>query len=235
MHNMASKREIRIAYHLADIRNLKSIQAHGLFSTRRLVELSTNLDRSTLRQHRPEGKYLDFGAFIRDQSNMRRKSLVRALRSGVTPEEWLELLNSKVFFWLDLNRLNGHRAACKSQKQVVLAIDAGRMLDQYAALASVSPIDSGHAMRTAVPRNFTTFVPYQKWVESGWDSEQVPGVSRRRQALRPAELAVAGQVPDIARFVIGSVYLDASEPLTEHHIATEARVASKEWHQFSSK
>lgn len=228
MHKTGSKREIRIAYHLADIRNLKSIQAHGLLSTQRLVELSTNVDRSMLRQHRPEGTYLDVGAFIRDQSNMQRKSIERALRSGVTPEDWFELLNSKVFFWLDLDRLNCHRAACKNQKQVVLAIDAHRMLDEYAPLASVSPINSGHAMRTAVPRNLSTFVPYKKWVESGWDSEQVPGVSRRRGALWPAELAVTGHIPDIARFVVGSVYLDASEPLTERHITTEARVASNE-------
>jgi hypothetical protein len=228
MHNMASKREIRIAYHLVDIRNLKSIQAHGLLSTQSLVQRSTNVDRAILRQHRPEGKYLDFGAFIRDQSNMQRKSLERVLRSGVTPEDWFELLNSKVFFWLDLNRLNCHRAACKSQKQAALAIDARRMLDEYAPLASVSPINSGHAIRNAAPRNLSTFVPYKKWVESGWDSEKVPGVSRRPGTLRPAELAITGQIPDIARFVIGTVFLDASEPLTERHIATEARVSSND-------
>jgi hypothetical protein len=225
---MASKREIRIAYHLVDIRNWKSIQAQGLLSTQRLVELSTNVDRSMLRQHRPNGEYLDFGAFIRDQSPMPRKSIERALRSGVTPEDWFELLNSKVFFWLDLNRLNRHRAACKSQKQVVLAIDAGRMLEQYSPFASVSPINSGNAMRAAVPRNLTTFVPYEKWVESGWDSEQVPGISRRSRSSWPAELTITGEIPDIARFVIGSVYLDAGERLTERHITTAARVASNE-------
>ncbi|GAB3427555.1 hypothetical protein NX773_14410 [Massilia solisilvae] len=227
MHDVASKREIRIAYHLVDIRNLKSIQAHGLLSTQRLVELSTNVNRSMLRQHRPEEMHLDFGAFIRDQSTMQRKSIERALRSGVTPEDWFELLNSKVFFWLDLDSLNCHRAACKNQKQVVLAIDVRRMLDEYAPLASVSPINSGHAMRSAAPRNLSTFVPYEKWVESGWDSEQVPGISRRG-SLWPAELAITGQIPDIARFVIGSVYWDASEALTERHIATQARVASNE-------
>jgi hypothetical protein len=164
--NVASKREIRIVYHLVDIRNWKSIQAKGLLSTQRLVELSTNVDRSMLRRHRPDGEYLDFGAFIRDQSPMPRKSIERALRSGVTPEDWFELLNSKVFFWLDLNRLNRHRAACKSQKQVVLAIDAGRMLEQYSPFASVSPIISGNAMRAAVHRNLTTFVPYENGLKA---------------------------------------------------------------------
>jgi hypothetical protein len=133
-----------------------------------------------------------------------------------------------VFFWLDLNRLNRHRVACKSQKQVVLAIDAGRMLDEYSRFASVSPINSGNAVRAAAPRNLTTFVPYEKWVESGWDSEQVPGVSRRSRSSWPAELTITGEIPDIARFVIGSVYLDAGEQLTERHITTAARVASNE-------
>jgi hypothetical protein len=235
MHDIASKREIRIAYHLADIRNLKSIQAHGLLSTQRLVELSANADRSILRRHRPEEKYLDFGSFIGGQGNMQRKSLKRALRSGLAPEDWFELLNSKVFFWLDLNRLNCHRAARKRQKQVVLAIDARRMLDEYAPLASVTPINSSHAMRTMAPGNLSTFVPYKKWLESGWDSEQVPGISSRPKTWWPAELAITGQIPDIARFVIGSVYLDASEQITERHIATQARVLGNERNQFSSK
>lgn len=225
---MASKREIRIAYHLVDIRNWKSIQAQGLLSTERLVELSTNADAASLRQHRPKGAYLDVGAYIRDQSPMPRKSIERALRSGLTPEDWFELLNSKVFFWLDLKRLNRHRAACKSQKQVVLAIDAGRMLEEYATQASVSPINTGNAMRAATPRNLTTFVSYRDWVESGWDSEQVPGLSRRSRSLWPAELTITGAIPDIARFIIGSVYLDGDEELTERHIATVARIAGNE-------
>lgn len=225
---MAAKREIRIAYHLVDLRNWKSIQARGLLSTQRLVALSSGADASLLRRHRPRGQYLDVGAHIRDQSPMPRSAIERALRSGVTPEDWFELLNSKVFFWLDLKRLNRHRAACKSQKQVVLAIDAGRMLEHYAAVASVSPINSGNAMHAARPRNASTFVPYAAWVASGWDSEQVPGAVRRPRSLRPAELTVTGAIPDIARYIIGSVYLDASEPLTEQHIATAARLASDE-------
>lgn len=223
---MASQREIRVAYHLVDIRNWKSIQAQGLLSTQGLVELSTNVDRSILRQHRPDEKYVDFGAFIRDQSAMPREALERALRSGVTPEDWFELLNSKVFFWLDLNRLNRHRISCRSQKQVVLAIDAGRMLEEYSSFASVSPISSGNAMHDEVPRNLTTFVPYEKWVETGWDSEQVPGMARRSRSLLPAELTITAGIPDIARFVIGSVYLDAGEQLTERHIITAARLVS---------
>jgi hypothetical protein len=213
---------------MIDIRNLKSVQAHGLLSTQKLAERSSNVDRSMLRQHRHKELYLDFGAFIRDQGGMQRKSIARALRSGVTPEDWFELLNSKVFFWLDLDRLNWHRQACNSESQVVLAIDAGRMLERYASVASVSPINPGYAMRTAAPRNHTTFVPYSKWVESGWESEEVPGASRRSRGLWPAELAITGQIPDIAQFVIGSVYMDASVPLTEQHIATSARLESNE-------
>ncbi|MGZ5198708.1 MAG: DUF7002 family protein [Telluria sp.] len=225
---MASPREIRVAYHLVDIRNWKSIQAQGLLSTRRLVELSTNVERSMLRQHRLTGEYLDCGAYIRAQGAISRKSLARALRSGVTPEDWFELLNSKVFFWLDLDRLNHYRAACKSEKQVVLALDAGRMLEEYAPFASVSPISLGNAMRAAAPRNLTTFVPYDRWVESGWDCEQVPGLSRRPRSLWPTELTITGDIPDIARFVIGSAYLDASEQLTERHLTTAARAGRSE-------
>lgn len=222
-----AKREIRVAYHLVDIRNWKSIQRMGLLSTQRLAQLSVDTDREMLRQHRPRGAYLEIGAHIRDQSPMPPKMLERALRSGVTPAEWYELLNSKVFFWLDLERLNRHRMACKSSKQVVLAIDAGRLLDAYGDIASVSPINSGNAMRAAAPRNFTTFVPYWDWVESGWDKEIVPGGSRRPRSLKPVELTIIGGIPDLGKYVIGSVYLDPEEMLTAEHIPTPGRLSEQ--------
>lgn len=232
---MAAKREIRIAYHVADIRNWKSIEVHGLLSSQSLVERSSNVDRSVLRRHRPDKVYLDCGAFIRDQSAMPRNSIKRALRSGVTPEDWFELLNSKVFFWLDLKRLNLYRAACKSEKQVVLAIDAGRLLEAYASVASVSPIESGNAVPAAAPRNLTTFVAHEKWVENGWDSEEVPGVLRRPRSLWPTELSITGEIPDIARFIIGSVYMDAGEQLTTRHLTTSAQAAGNEGDQSNGK
>lgn len=201
---MASAREIKIAYHLADLRNWASIQARGLLSTQRLLELSDGADRALLRQHRPLGLTFANGAHIRDQSPMPIKSIQKALRSGVTPEDWFELLNSKIFFWLDPERLDRHRAACKNHAQIVLKIDATRLLAEYAPIASVSPINSGNAMRAAAPRNYSTFVPYEQWIESGWDKEDVPGTPRRPRNHRPVELAITGAIPNITHFIMST-------------------------------
>lgn len=213
---MLSKREIRIAYHLVDIRNWKSIQSHGLLSTQILVERSTNVDRSMLQKHRTQGMYLDFGTFIRDQGP--------APGSEAGSADCLQVVNSMVYFWLDLGRLNRDRLVCRSHKQVVLAIDAGRLLDEYSRFASVTAIATGEAMRSTLRRNQSVFVPYEKWVQSGWHGEQAPDVSSGPRDVWPTELTITGGVPDIMRFVIGSVYLDADEPLSGRHIATAARM-----------
>ena len=67
-------------------------------------------------------------------------ALMRCLRSGLTPEDWFELLNSKVFFWLDPKRLNRQRLACSASPQVTLAVDASSLLMKYSGLATVTPI-----------------------------------------------------------------------------------------------
>jgi hypothetical protein len=206
---------IETAYHLIDAGNLPSIRNHGLMSARRLMQVYEANNGAASRSHRPASRRLSPGVLIRDQRPMPPRALISCLRSGLTPEDWFELLNSKVFFWLDPERLNRQRLACGTAPQVAFVVNASRLLMKYSTLATVTPINTGNALRKAAPRNLTTFVPYQRWLVDGWSYEQVPGVRHRTKSHRPVELTIDEAVPDIMDYVVTVVALRAGETLAK--------------------
>ncbi len=206
-------RGITTVYHLVDAGNWPSVQKLGLMSAARLMAASGEVKDNTPRHHRPVAQRLASGILIRNQKPMPPAALARCLKSGLVPEDWFELLNSKVFFWLDIERLNRQRHACKDAPQIALVIDAARLLSNYSTVATVAPINTGNAMRAAVPRNRTTFVPYERWVVDGWNHEVIPGAPRRPANHRPVELTIDDAVPDIMEYVVSVVALRADEGL----------------------
>jgi hypothetical protein len=93
---------------LAEAANWPSIQQHGLLSTRVLLDRigAHGSNRTAFEQeHRPNRAILATGLVIRDQKPAPPAALERCL-VGITPSQWYELLNSKVFFWFDLERFN---------------------------------------------------------------------------------------------------------------------------------
>jgi hypothetical protein len=226
---MASQRTIRTAYHLVDERNWTSIQAHGLLSTKQLAAAS-GYDLGQLRLHRAKGLILSSGIRIRDQSPMPPAVLGKYLRDGLSPEDWYDLLNSKVFFWLDPDRLNRQRRACGAAPQRVLVIDAARMLDKHGSRAAVTPINTGNAMRAAAPRGLSTFVPWARWTSDGWEFEKAGRAASRPANHKPVELTIEDAVEDILDHVVEMIPLGAGETLgADNHVVgipTRMRVSS---------
>jgi hypothetical protein len=218
---MATQRTIRTAYHLVDERNWSSIQAHGLLSTKRLAAAS-GYDLQQLRLHRARGLILPSGIRIRDQSPMPPAVLGKYLQDGLSPEDWYDLLNSKVFFWLDPDRLNRQRSACGDAPQRVLVIDAVRMLEKHGGRAAVTPINTGNAMRAAAPRGLSTFVPWVRWTSDGWESEKVGRTAGRPANHKPVELTIEDGVEDIMDHVIEMIPIGAGQTLGANN-----RVAGK--------
>lgn len=192
-------------FHLAEEANFPSIQRHGLLSTSALLDLAgiQGKERFRLeRRQRPTLIKLANGAYLRDQKPMPPQALASCL-IGMEPVDWYRLINSKVFFWMDSDRLNRQRRACEPRPQIVMVVETKRLLDRYAEMASLSPINSGNARRKPALRGRSTFVPYARWSESGWDSEAAGvGVRWRPRTHRPVELTVDGAVPDIMELVI---------------------------------
>src|SRR5919109_2089708 len=121
-------------FHLAEAANWQSIQQHGLLSTSALLDLAGVRGEKGARfkrEHRPTHTELPNGVQVRDQKPMPPRALARCL-IGMSPAEWYQLINSKVFFWLDPDRLDRQRRACEPRPQVLLVVDTQRLLPRHA-------------------------------------------------------------------------------------------------------
>jgi hypothetical protein len=201
-------------YHLAEASNWLSIQRYGLLSASKLLDLAGVLgaEREQLeRRQRLEHTELPNGVQIRDQRPMPPAGLEVCL-VGMTPAEWYGLINARIFFWLDPDRLNRQRAACEPRAQVVLSIDTSGLVATYSGQLEVTPINTGNARRRPARRGAATFVPYAAWVESAWASETAAlGTHERSRSVPPAELTVVDSVPDVMRFVVAVFELAAGQ------------------------
>lgn len=209
----------RRIYHLAEAANWPSIQRDGLLCASRLVAAArlTRARREALqRTQRLEHTLLPNGVHIRDQRPMPPAALERCLHD-MRPADWYALLNARVFFWLDPERLNRQRAACAQRPQVVLAVDTAALVAAYAQRIALTPINTGNARRKAARRGAATFVPLALWLESGWASEAAAlGTALRKTSHQPVELTVLDAVPDVMRFVVGVVPLASGQPFAAH-------------------
>ncbi len=205
--------------HLAESANWLSIQQHGLLSTSALLDLAEvhgNKRTQFERLQRLAHTELPNGVHVRDQKPMPSQSLAQCL-IGMAPEEWYQLINSKVFFWLDHNRLNRQRRACEPRPQVVLVVDTQRLLARHAEKVALSPFNTGNTRRKPAARGRSTFVPHAVWSESGWFSEAAGlGTRARAGSHRPVELTVDGAIPDIMGMVVRVCWLRPGESFRGH-------------------
>ena len=203
-------------YHLTQVENWPSIEQHGLLSTQALLDLAglKGKEREHVEhQHRAKSIVLPNGVVISDQKPMPPTALARCLHS-LTPEQWYALLNSKVFFWLDTERLSRLRRVYRTQPQILIGIDTEQLLARHAEQIALTPINTGNARRQPAQRGLCTFVPYETWLASGWTSETEALQTRPRlRSHPPAELTVAYAVPNVMDFVVDVRRLEAGELL----------------------
>ena len=151
---------------MAEDESWESIRKHELLSTSALLdkfEVEGEERFAIESTRRPEivrvGHPEHGVALVRDNKPMQEKSLEKCL-VGMTPREWYEHLNRRVFFWAEWKRLLkllGARAY-KDRPHLVLEVDTAELLDRHAERVSLSPINSGatFAMSPA-PRGPDTF------------------------------------------------------------------------------
>jgi hypothetical protein len=206
---MPRQRSIHTIYHLADERNWLSIQKHGLLSSALMLK-KHGLDK-WISCHRTENLQLPDYTIIRDQRPMPPTALSRCLAQGLTPNDWYALLNQRIFFWIALERLHRQRQACNTP-QYILTIDTERLLAKHAWHAAVTPFNTGNAKRAAARRGAASFVPYDTWLNSGWDSEAIAlGTKPRPLNHKPVEFTITDAVPDIFNFIIDVQRLEPDE------------------------
>jgi hypothetical protein len=138
-------------YHMAENGTWESIRKHGLLSTSALLDRFEIEDEqrfaieSTRRPEIVRMEHPEHGvALVRDNKPMQEKALKRCLLE-MTPREWYEHLNRRVFFWVERKRLLkllGARAY-RDRPHLVLEVETAGLLERHAEGVSLSPINSG--------------------------------------------------------------------------------------------
>ena len=189
---------------MADDGTWPSIASHGLMSTRALVNLfdpPEDIRRSLLEQVRRTSTTLNHPSYgtvvVRDQGPL--KFLDRCLTTGTTPQDFLNELNGRVFFWLSRDRLerllNGRRY--RSRPQTVIHVDTKRLLRVYGDRVQLAPYNTGSMHVPSAPkRGADVFVDLNAYPYETWRKKR----GARGDAV--VELTVPDAVPDIADLVI---------------------------------
>lgn len=156
-------------YHLTAPENIPQIiKQRKLFSTQYLVNQST-LSQSErvdfLRSKRSGHKKIivdGIEVFIRDQDPISMKSLAKATTELNSPEDFLEILNERVFFWPTIKDLNIHFKRYEGEKPTILRFSTSDIISlntdpEFCFLNSGAPRCIAHYGGKPAPRNRHTF------------------------------------------------------------------------------
>jgi hypothetical protein len=191
-------------YHMAEADAWEGIQRHGLLSTTALLDLfevEGAARREVESYHRPASVTLRHPvhgmAVVRDQKPMDDNGLTRALIDGTTPQEWYELLNRHVFFWLRKERLERllTARAYRDRTHAVLTLRTEGLVSRHAERIRLSPINSGATKPMPAPRGRATFSAIEEYAFDVWRA-------KRGQRDAVVELAVEYSVPDAKDLVV---------------------------------
>ena len=179
--------------HYAEAGAHRSIRARGLLPA---ATLAPHLD---LAAPRPHPVVLPGDAVLSDNSPLLGPGLSRCLTGGLTPEDWLRILNDRVFLWADDRDSAGFvRARLRLGRPTErLTFDTERLLAPVWARAEITPINSGSAIRRPAPRGRETFAPL-----AGLDYEAWRRARPTKGLDRVREVAVPGGIPDAGAALI---------------------------------
>ncbi|WP_407528489.1 DUF7002 family protein [Methylobacterium oryzisoli] len=189
-------------WHMAEAGSWASIRANGLLSTRALLDLygvAGAAREAILSRRRPDSVTLRRAglpdAVVRDQKPMSDAGLRACLDDGLTPAQWYEILNEKVFFWPSRERLRRLLAAraYRGTPHLVLTLRTASLVAAHRDRVLMSPINSGATIMRPQRRGYATFRTIADY----------PVAERRRRAADAvAEVVVRDGVPDVADHVL---------------------------------
>lgn len=188
-------------YHLTFAANATGIVRDGLRTAAELLA-AAGMDAESANGHRRGRVLLPTGTWLRDQRPMPPAALARCLDPPLTPDDWYRLINARVFFWPDRDRLIRHWAVSRGTPMICYTVQTARLAERHAAAIELSPFNSGSAMRRAARRGHRSFVPLADWCDSRWAAEAAPDTAPRAKSHKPAELTVHGPIPDFMSFVV---------------------------------
>lgn len=197
-------------YHMAEGDSWPGIQRHGLLCTEALLELfeqppekrhailARQRSESFVITHRTHGR-----ATIRDQKPLNRSKLEGCLQD-CSFRDWLNMLNSRVFFWLSEDRLQTLMCAREycAKTHLVVILDTLRLSTDFQTSITLAAMNTGNTRPYAHPRGLSTFRRMADY----------PFKERLRRGLyyTVVELAVDGGVHNIIDYVIRAAEMRCS-------------------------
>ncbi len=191
-------------YHLTDRDALDGIDRHGLLPTSDLLTLfgvhgaartiveGERRAAPVILRHAVHGT-----ATISDNSPLSIKALAACLDDGLTPVDWLRLLNARVFFWSDarsLERLAGAKGN-RGRDRVALVLDTLSLARAHHATMELCAINAGATIRRAARRGRATFTPLGAYDLKTWRT-----LRGGKDTIR--EVTVCGPVTDARQHIV---------------------------------
>lgn len=197
-------RKFPVLYHMAEDGTWPAIKTHGLLSTTALVdlfepdestrvEILTQVRRSSVTLEHPQHGI----AVVRDQRPL--KFLDQCLLPDTTPQQFLDALNGRVFFWLSANRLHRLLGAAMYRNRVhtVLHVDTAELLERHGDTVQLAPYNTGSMhVPNAPARGANVFVDLDEYAYETWAKKRGQGM----EAV--VELTVPYSVPQIEQVTV---------------------------------
>jgi len=139
-------------YHMAEDGSWPNINKHGLLSTSVLLTMYgyKGSERTAIESEcRTSEKTISCDGYddvvIRDQKVMPQEDLEKCLLGGMTPQEWYEYINRRIFFWVKRERLEWFLGAreYRNEPHLVITVDTRSLLERYAGFVTLTNMNTG--------------------------------------------------------------------------------------------
>ena len=201
-------------FHITRPQALPSICRHGLLSTHQLLALFDvpSRERRLLEtMRRPTSIEIAHpvhgNATLTDNAPLSEAALSQCLDDGLHPTDWMQLLNQRIFFWVDEKNMTNHFRASthRGEKRIVMVFDTLSVVQAYYKQIELAAINTGSTIRKPARRGLSTFAPAHLHSYRDWQK-------LRGGRDRIKELTVVGGIQDIGSHLIACSY----HPLGTH-------------------
>ena len=190
-------------YHVTDRRSRGLVEQHGLLCADTLIDrfVADPAARTRLRSERrrdfaPLHDGPDGFAALNDNRPLIYGKLAPKLDDGLSPAEWLRILNGRVFFWPEPQERFFAAGRRNGRDLLLLTFDTVSLAEAYQGRLDLSPINTGSALRDPARRGLRSFTPAS---ETTWHEWRRLRSDVKASLDEVREVSIRGDVPDAVK------------------------------------